>query len=360
MDWRTLGASVVVSARGRPDVRGWLWRETPDGIYVALDKEAKEIRFVRSGGLNIGYQYEDMAPWAVPDRQALIQRIYDLNSKLSDPMEYAVDALNHALLRRTVSRAKRAMWHIEHSPVLLDTQYGAEPIQPFHQARIDEAIDNYKAVHSEFDRVGLLDLVSRHLVELSNLPPEHSLPMLDAEIMRRLPSLGETADHWDKRSLDVALRDVDESRIRFIVVNSAPASEEKVETTEGETAGLLPHWIGASLNLFGGTALAAANGLIGISVGVVGALATQGMTAVPTAVGVATSVGTGIGYAADGLEKIRGLLTHNQERASSDYQNTHRGKQKCADAAAPGARRSISTNRVRHDGSPTSPRRGSR
>jgi len=77
MDWRTLGASVVVSAEGRPNVRGWLWRETPDGIYVALDKEAKEIRFVRSGGLNIGYQYEDMAPWAVPDRQALIQRIYD-------------------------------------------------------------------------------------------------------------------------------------------------------------------------------------------------------------------------------------------------------------------------------------------
>ena len=62
MDWRTLGASVVVSASGRPDVRGWLWRETPDGIYVALDKEAKEIRFVRSGGLNIGYQYEDMDP----------------------------------------------------------------------------------------------------------------------------------------------------------------------------------------------------------------------------------------------------------------------------------------------------------
>jgi hypothetical protein len=49
MDWRTLGASVVVSAEGRPNVRGWLWRETPDGIYVALDKEAEEIRFVRSG-----------------------------------------------------------------------------------------------------------------------------------------------------------------------------------------------------------------------------------------------------------------------------------------------------------------------
>jgi len=77
MDWRTLGASVVVSAEGRPNVRGWLWRETPDGTYVALDKEAEEIRFVRSGGLNIGYQYEDMAPSAVPDRQALIQRIYD-------------------------------------------------------------------------------------------------------------------------------------------------------------------------------------------------------------------------------------------------------------------------------------------
>ena len=65
----------------------------------------------------------------------------------------------------------------------------------------------------------------------------------------------------------MALRDVDESRIRFIDVNSAPASEEKVETTEGETAGRLPRWIGASLHLFGGTALAAANGLIGISVG---------------------------------------------------------------------------------------------
>jgi hypothetical protein len=43
---RHLGASVVVSAEGRPNVRGWLWRETPDGIYVALDKEAEEIRFV--------------------------------------------------------------------------------------------------------------------------------------------------------------------------------------------------------------------------------------------------------------------------------------------------------------------------
>jgi hypothetical protein len=31
----------------------------------------------------------------------------------------------------------------------------------------------------------------------------------------------------------------------------------------------------------------------------IGALATQGMTAVPTAVGVATSVGTGIGYVAE-------------------------------------------------------------
>jgi hypothetical protein len=84
----------------------------------------------------------------------------------------------------------------------------------------------------------------------------------------------------------------------------------------GPKASPLRLWIGASLRLVSGTALTAANGLLGIA-SFTGTVPSLGGMTVPVAVGVAVSVHTGLGQVADGLEKIGGLMKEAAEASKT-------------------------------------------
>ncbi|SJM94627.1 hypothetical protein CRENPOLYSF1_560003 [Crenothrix polyspora] len=63
-------------------------------------------------------------------------------------------------------------------------------------------------------------------------------------------------------------------------------------------------WFGPSLRVLAGTGLAAANAAVGVTAGITATITTLGSLGVPTYVGVATSIYTGLSQVADGLEKI--------------------------------------------------------
>ena len=110
---------------------------------------------------------------------------------------------------------------------------------------------------------------------------------------------------WTSTTHRASLEAAEATRTRLIVEAAKGrerAGEERSQQPADAT--VLSRWIGPSLRVLIGTGLATANAAIGVTAGLTATIATIGATAVPTYVGVATSIYTGLAQAADGLEKI--------------------------------------------------------
>jgi hypothetical protein len=285
-----------------------------------LDKEGRDIRFIKHGDwLGIGYDHEDKAVFALEDARNIEESIFKTNNLLNSSFRFALLSLDHSLLTRTVICATRLrdellMQDRHFSPDYSEPDIGeSEDLREFRAARVDDTVRVYQRLHEELHRVGIVDLLERHQSEMKIIPPEYALPQADfaaASITDPLPDGGlGLADHWQRRRLGEELRLINERRILFIVrnVSAAPRGAEKPEQPRQADGGRFSRWLSASIRVAAGSALTAANGLLGASVGFAGTLATVGMTTVPVAVGVAVSMHTGVTQVADGLEKIGGF-----------------------------------------------------
>ncbi len=100
---------------------------------------------------------------------------------------------------------------------------------------------------------------------------------------------------WTSTTHRASLEAAEATRTRLIV-EAAKGRERAGEERSQQPADaiVLSRWIGPSLRVLIGTGLATANAAIGVTAGHTATIATIGATAVPTYVGVATSIYTGL------------------------------------------------------------------
>lgn len=307
------GVWVRVGRTGHTPVEGWLLGEIPQGLLVAMSDDLNDVRLI-SGYSYISYDHDRRLPRVRYDNaNELYEELEAINSAISAPMRRAVSRLSFERLHQAGHRSSelrrdidRARYEIQMAD---DRLLSRNEVLAFLIAQADQSTTLHREVYDTFEGSGLTDVLDDFGPRLASLPSELTIPAYDLEFQSSedlASSLEATRDQrWTSTTHRASLEAAEATRTRLIVEAARGrerAGEGRLEQPDGST--VLSRWIGPSLRVLVGTGLATANAAIGVTAGLTATIATIGATAVPTYVGVATSIYTGLAQAADGLEKI--------------------------------------------------------
>ena len=98
---RNRGRKVEVDVTGGT-IAGWMYGETPTGLYIALDIDAKDIRFIPEGLYTRVYypQGGEMARFLTQDPPNLALAVDHLTSQLREPMTAALERIDYNHVKR--------------------------------------------------------------------------------------------------------------------------------------------------------------------------------------------------------------------------------------------------------------------
>lgn len=302
-----LGVKTRLSLNTGEVIDGWHYGDTPLGYYIALDPEAKVIRFVATEYLSVA-SYDHNSPKAQfqpPEFERMMKSYHDLRSGLWTPMSTVLDRLDLNHVRRLAKRIshnrnrlvydRRGRFRDEVSlPLVLD---------------IREA---YEELLNEITDSGVQDILMERRGQIRDVISEFTLPQVDAQYihpyeLKQLIQLAKEKDNlsetnFGKTQLEKLSPDV-------LAVPEEPPDESKESRKENRERKVrrlrsAAAWIKIST----GGGLAAANLTLGALAGVVSALPTLGLGTVAAVVGIATSTYTGLNAASDALKDMASNL----------------------------------------------------
>jgi hypothetical protein len=322
-DWLAeRGAWVTVGRDGKRDVEGWLIGQISEGLLIAADDELEDVRVVsdfdsiqvaadkRLPGISAKALRRTREKLRRADsavsadlRKAISLIRFDRLHQFGHRSAELVRAIHRATYLHTHQRPRRSSQE-DSRPLREDMQTGRVDLINFMLAQGDRSADLHREVFETLNESGLTKVLDEHGPELARLPPEFTIPAYDLDFVSRkelTSALKATRkERWTARKHSAALEAAEDTRSRLLLEGAGYRNQP--ERVDDATS--LSRWVGPSLRVLSGTGLAVANVAVGLTAGLTGSVFTIGATAVPTYVGVATSIYTGLAQVADGLEKI--------------------------------------------------------
>jgi hypothetical protein len=300
------GVRVTVDLhRGKP-VEGWLVGETALGLYVALDPEGENVRFVPSGKYShIAYDHD--APRAAEGfAQIAKERIDAFVETAGKSLTRALDKLNYGRLRYLGNRFRDA----DNMP---ESEHPNDDLLRYLPLRQD-----YIQLLDELSDAGVLEVIVEKGDEIRDLVSPATMPAIDAEVVHpmRLRGIMENARKTNLVSLTRGGRQYVEQITSERVIAAIRQPAETVDRQKKRLPKYL-RLIGASGKIVVGSSLTVANVSLGVMAGVVGALPTLGLGTVAAAVGIATSTYTGLNSACDALKDLASALDESDAPTES-------------------------------------------
>lgn len=303
-----IGVWVKLTPRdGGPQSEGWLVGSTSQGILVTAGNNVDALHLVRDYA-SISYDHNRRHP-GIPRKDELrtIQYKIDKTSEeLEAEYEKAFNQLNYnrirsinlalVRVRNDLDRLDRFRW-FEPDAISGDLKLG------YILARVDDVVALHRNLFQEFQISGVIQVTEKTQEKLADVPVRYLIPEEDVRLIP-IEKLDEylrlTEEGWSQSRHERALQKAERLRFEMLEPRIPELPEEKVD--DGST--FFSRWLGPSLRVIGGTALATGNAALGITAGLTTTITTIGATAVPVYLGVAGSIWTGLSGAADGLEKI--------------------------------------------------------
>lgn len=312
-DLSNRGVWVTIHREVGEPIQGWLIGEIPQGLLVALDEELKDVRVV-SGYTGISYNRDRLlSKLRYENVRELGEELRSTNAAILDPMRKAISRLKFDELHQFGHRSEELRGHIRRAE--MDQIRGwsgrtaRDELMDFLSAQADRSTSLHREVYETLEDSGLTEILDEYGPTLARLPPDLVIPAYDLEFESReeLTATFERTqeEQWTSQKHRASLMAAEETRTRLIVEASADREKERADKAEKpDDSTPFSRWIGPSLRVLAGTGLTVANAAIGVTAGLATTIATIGATAVPTYVGVATSIYTGLTQVSDGLEKI--------------------------------------------------------
>jgi hypothetical protein len=273
----------------------------------------EDVRFV-SNYTSINYDHKKSLPKLKIDNAREIQEeMWRTNEAILEPMQDAISRIKFDRLHefcRHSKELKQLLYRAKMEEREWD-RYQTPPHELINSliVQADRSTSLHREVYETLEDSGLTEVIEEYGPTLSRLPAELTIPAYDLEFETSeelTSSLESTWDQpWTRKRHRAFLKEAEETRIRLMRGNMKEhdkQDEANSEKTDDST--LFSRWIGPSLRVLVGTGLAIANTAVGVTAGITTTIATIGATAVPTYVGVATSIYTGLAQVSDGLEKI--------------------------------------------------------
>jgi len=312
------GTWVTLRSDEIGEVSGWLVGEIPQGVLVAPGDDLRDIRLVpyasRSTSIHWDREKKVHPQLRREHAEKYEKELRELAPEVFDRTRRAISRMDFNQLHRFDHQASAMRQEIRDRDYDLyrGIRYngsGREELLGYLAAQVDRTAALHRDVYESFEESGLADVVGVFGPRLANIPPKFTIPAYDLEFQdeKELTASLESSreNHWTASEHRVALSQAEAKRTQLLAETGLGAPKEtETPPRKSEDANFFSRWGGPSLRILAGTGLAAANVAIGLTAGLTGAVATIGATAVPTYVGVVTSVYTGLIQVADGLEKV--------------------------------------------------------
>ncbi len=303
------GVRVTVELhRGEP-VEGWLVGETALGLYVALDPEGQNVRFVPSGQYS-HIAYDRDAPGAGTGfAQVSKQQMDAFLNTTGKALTRALDKLNYGRLQ-FLGRRFRDTQDLDEQVGVLD-DYDVDLLRyEIDLLRYLPLREDYIQLLDVLSDAGVLEVIVEKGDEIRDLVSPASLPAIDAELVdpgRLIDIMGFAR----KANLVSSTRGGRQYVEQITTERVIAAIRQPAETVQGQKKKRLPKYlrlIGASGKIALGGSMAVTNVALGTLIGVVSALPTLGFGTVATPLGLAISTFTGLNWACDGLKDLASAL----------------------------------------------------
>jgi hypothetical protein len=305
---RDFGTKVEIRLRWGEVVQGWLMGETSLGTYLALDPNARAVRFVpriERGGVHYARE-EAKANFALADREPTEQAIRSLAEQLDGPMGAALDRLDH-------NRIKRLGKEIYETSLIFENLLYEAHSMPADRWQLPAwPIVTARNIHAqlldELDRSGVGAILAQNPAAIRDAISRTTLPQMQAEVasdkeINEAIQLARARDYLT--GTDFGRRWLSRPETNNILTVPAAAPPPSPESALTGRVGLVRAVLGWTRILAGGAMTASSAGL-GIFGGAVGTFPTLGLTTVPVAVGVAGSIFSGLNMAAQALNSLYG------------------------------------------------------
>jgi len=315
-----IGRQIKVNLNDGSVIQGWDFGESPLGQYVALDRNAKDIRFLPSGTyVSCCYSYNDMAPLdSEIDASYTRTRVRlesDIPTDLSDAILRALDRTDFNEIRK-LAQAFAKLQNRFHGSYNRLTMSNVEDGDIKHGVAetVIESKARYLQLLDDIDHSGLLSVLVEHGEIIRKEPLPHEDWYYYRYNYRPHDRLILESMYFEAQKDEVALeKSCGRHVLQHIQVDALiealnnPTSKEPHKETESEWPKRL-RVIAASGKIVIGGGFATTNLGAGFVAGIMTAIPTLGIGAIASALGVATSAYTGLNAACDGVKDLATAL----------------------------------------------------
>jgi hypothetical protein len=299
-----IGVKVNVRLKSEETVIGWLYGESLSGLFLGLDLEGRDIRFIPQGTWDsISYVRESpKAGFSAGEDEGIDDRVKTLESKLQRPFAVALERVNYTRLKKLKERFLRGFHSVEQrrSTPLAELETALAELLVLHR--------DYTELIEELSDSQILSVITENRDEIRSILSRRTLPEIDLAIIPlsvidNMISKAHEADFIaESESGRRYLHQVSDERIIALLRERDNGNVE--EDQQRERTARLSRIVAAIGRMFAGSALAAANPLLGGFTGVFTGLPTLGLGIVAAAVAIATSTYTGFNSACEGLKDL--------------------------------------------------------
>jgi hypothetical protein len=304
-----VGRRVVVHLEDGSTVEGWHFGNTPLGYYVALDRDATNIRFVPKGSWSSA-SYPDLDDKDKIKVESLVDQFYREGTPERNQVALGQD-VRQALDHVDFNRIRRLSLAFESLRSSFAGSYGEMNLHSENRKQaVDTVVDTrsqYLELASELERSNLVPV----LLENSETIRKERLPRVEWDWARnREERFLVESMHYRAIEKPSLTRDAGRQQLQSVDVSLIVNVLSQLEREQRQDKSTKSHWprrlrvIAAAGKMAVGGALATANIAAGVTVGVLAALPTLGVGAIAGAVGIATSCYTGLNAACDGIKDL--------------------------------------------------------
>ena len=295
-------------------IEGWMYGEVPTGLYIALDTDAKNIRFIREGQYTRVYYPREgvIARFVAQEPSNLVQAVDQLASQLAEPMAAALDRVDHNRVKRLGSAIQGTRAELQ----AIGSLRGQVPLPPsMDMTNVYESLVRARNTHvnvlDELERSGIAQILRQHQTAIKQVVSESTLPQVDAQVVspselqnliqaaqgEPLPANTDFGRQLSNQPINVTIGSVAIGTVNIGTTTPPQENQEDVQSGFWRTVG---GWGKVLL----GSGLVVANMGAGVSVGLVMIATTLGLGTVPVAVALATSIYTGAKGTVDALTEM--------------------------------------------------------
>lgn len=315
----TVGVAAEVRLKDGTTVTGWMYYKGLAGLFLALDRSGKDIRYLPTGTWSAySYNHNDRAEFQSPfftPFEAFAPERLNADQGLYGEIIAALNQTDFNRTRRILLTFEELL--VEYSSDAMRTEGDVAELSITTWVTYREFLD-------ELDRSGLAGILLERSDEIQRLVREQRIPHFDQvwarDHLHHLAGELTVEDMVMFAANDNLLREYMLGRRLLVEISIGrlsrdpdinPAVEVSPPPAEAQTESRLPNRlkkIAAMGKMAAGGGLAAANVCAGVTIGIASLLPTLSIGTIAGAVGIATSTYTGLNAACDALRDLAETL----------------------------------------------------